>query len=71
MGTPPSMTKELLLASRLPEIVLLMYGAAVEVELSGKNEPERAAFNQAAAYARNPQLTSSPQRAMELVLTSS
>jgi hypothetical protein len=44
---------ELPLESRRPDIVLLVNGAVVVLELKGKVEPEQADLDQAAAYARD------------------
>lgn len=44
---------ELPLESRRPDVVLLVNGAVVVLELKGKTEPEQADLDQAAAYARD------------------
>ena len=44
---------ELPLESRRPDVVLLVNGAVVVLELKGKAEPEQADLDQAAAYARD------------------
>ncbi len=44
---------ELPLESRRPDVVLLVSGAVVVLELKGKAEPEQADLDQAAAYARD------------------
>ncbi len=44
---------ELPLESRRPDIILLVNGAVVVLELKGKAEPEQADLDQAAAYARD------------------
>jgi DUF2075 family protein len=44
---------ELPLESRRPDVVLLVSGAVVVLELKGKTEPEQADLDQAAAYARD------------------
>ena len=44
---------ELPLESRRPDVVLLVSGAVVVLELKGKSEPEQADLDQAAAYARD------------------
>ena len=44
---------ELPLESRRPDVVLLINGAVVVLELKGKIEPEQADLDQAAAYARD------------------
>jgi hypothetical protein len=44
---------ELPLESRRPDVVLLINGAVVVLELKGKLEPEQADLDQAAAYARD------------------
>ncbi len=44
---------ELPLESRRPDVVLLINGAVVVLELKGKTEPEQADLDQAAAYARD------------------
>ena len=44
---------ELPLESRRPDVVLLVNGAVVVLELKGKTEPDQADLDQAAAYARD------------------
>lgn len=44
---------ELPLESRRPDVVLLVSGAVVVLELKGKTEPEQADLDQASAYARD------------------
>lgn len=44
---------ELPLESRRPDVVLLVSGAVVVLELKGRTEPEQADLDQAAAYARD------------------
>jgi hypothetical protein len=44
---------ELPLESRRPDVVLLVSGAVVVLELKGKTEPDQADLDQAAAYARD------------------
>jgi DUF2075 family protein len=44
---------ELPMESRRPDVVLLVSGAVVVLELKGKTEPEQADLDQAAAYARD------------------
>jgi hypothetical protein len=44
---------ELPLESRRPDVVLLVSGAVVVLELKGKSEPDQADLDQAAAYARD------------------
>ncbi len=44
---------ELPMESRRPDVVLLVSGAIVVLELKGKQEPEQADLDQAAAYARD------------------
>lgn len=44
---------ELPLESRRPDVVLLLNGAVVVVELKGKEKPDQADLDQAAAYARD------------------
>ncbi|MDI9600196.1 MAG: hypothetical protein QM323_12020, partial [Acidobacteriota bacterium] len=44
---------ELPLESRRPDVVFLINGAVVVVELKGKSEPSQADLDQAAAYARD------------------
>jgi len=44
---------ELPLESRRPDVVLLVSGAVVVLELKGKTDPEQADLDQAAAYARD------------------
>jgi len=44
---------ELPLESRRPDVVLLVSGAVVVLELKGKEEPDQADIDQAAAYARD------------------
>ena len=44
---------ELPLESRRPDVVLLVSGAVVVLELKGKAKPEQADLDQAAAYARD------------------
>ena len=44
---------ELPLESRRPDVVLLVNGAVVVLELKGKSEPQQADLDQAAAYARD------------------
>ncbi len=44
---------ELPLESRRPDVVLLVSGAVVVLELKGKEEPDQADLDQAAAYARD------------------
>jgi len=44
---------ELPLESRRPDVVMLVSGAVVVLELKGKSEPEQADLDQAAAYARD------------------
>lgn len=44
---------ELPLESRRPDVVLLVNGAVVVLELKGKSEPDQADLDQAAAYARD------------------
>ncbi len=44
---------EIPLESRRPDVVLLVNGAVVVLELKGKSEPEQADLDQAAAYARD------------------
>lgn len=44
---------ELPMESRRPDVVLLVNGAVVVLELKGKVEPDQADLDQAAAYARN------------------
>src|SRR5664280_1913613 len=44
---------ELPLESRRPDVVLLVNGAIVVLELKGKQEPDQADLDQAAAYARD------------------
>jgi DUF2075 family protein len=44
---------ELPLESRRPDVVLLINGAVVVLELKGKSEPDQADLDQAAAYARD------------------
>ena len=44
---------ELPMESRRPDVVLLVSGAVVVLELKGKTEPDQADLDQAAAYARD------------------
>ncbi len=44
---------ELPIESRRPDVMLLVNGAVVVLELKGKTEPDQADLDQAAAYARD------------------